>query len=142
MQDMSLTVDRISALESSVMWDDTALDALNYVRLVALDCRAAARADLFHACAVLSQDQGVAKHAFAETLAKCLPQVLGCKPVLYAPGICEMSFDEAWLVRLIQSSIRKDFDSFSFLIRSRVPYIAQRNLAFLIHSMSESFAKN
>ena len=121
--------------------NDTALIALNYVRLVALGCRSAARTDLFQACAVLSQNNTVAQSTYAETLVKCLSQALGTKPVFFAPGVQEISFDEAWLMRLIQSSHRKDYHSFRFLIRSRVPHIAQRNLAFLIHSMSDSFNK-
>ena len=121
--------------------NDTALTALNYVRLVALGCRSAARTDLFQACAVLSHNKTVAQSAYAETLVKCLSQALGTKPVFFAPGVQEISFDEAWLMRLIQSSHRKDHHSFRFLIRSRVPHIAQRNLAFLIHSMSDSFNK-
>ena len=119
--------------------DESALGALNYVRLVALECRSAARADLFQACAVLTQDKNVAHRAYAETLVKCLSQALGTKPVFYAPGVSEISFDEAWLVRLIQSSASGDLDSFVFLIRSRVPHIAQRNLAFLVHSISDPF---
>ena len=121
--------------------NDTALTALNYLRLVALACRSAAWTDLLQACAVLSQNNTVAQSTYAETLVKCLSQALGTKPVFFAPGVQEISFDEAWLIRLIQSSHRKDYHSFRFLIRSRVPHIAQRNLAFLIHSMSDSFNK-
>ena len=118
--------------------NDTALTALNYVRLVALECRSAARTDLFQACAVLWRHKTAAQSAYVETLVKCLSQALGTKPVFFAPGVQEISFDEAWLTRLIQSSHRKDYHSFRFLIRSRVPHIAQRNVAFLIHSMSDT----
>ena len=61
------------------------------------------------------------------------------KASFYAPGVRTVSFDEAWLMRLVQSSAGPDSDSFAFLIRSRVPHVARRNLAFLIHSISDSF---
>ena len=139
MRPLSLNEYESSAPPPLLGLDESALGALNYVRLVALECRSAARVDLFQACAVLTQDKTVAHRAYAETLVKCLSQALGTKPVFYAPGVSEISFDEAWLVRLIQSSASGDLDSFVFLIRSRVPHIAQRNLAFLVHAMSDSF---
>ena len=139
MRPLRLSADDTSARLSRPELDDTVFAALNYLRLVALDCRSAARADLYHACAVLAHDKTVAQRAYAETLVKCLSQALGKKPVFYAPGVRTVSFDEAWLMRLVQSSAGADFDSFAFLIRSRVPHVARRNLAFLIHSISDSF---
>ena len=139
MRPVGLYAHDTSAWSSRPELNATAMTALNHLRLVALECRSAARADLYQACAVLTHDKTVAQRAYAETLVKCLCQALGKKPVFYAPGVREVSFDEAWLMRLIQSSAGADFNSFEFLIRSRVPHIAQRNLAFLIHSMSESF---
>ena len=120
-------------------FDNVTLMAVNYLRLVALDCRSAARTDFYQACAVLAQDKTAARRAYAETLVKCLPQALGARPVFYAPGEGEYSFDEAWLMRLIQSATGQDLDSFAFLIKSRVPPVAQRNLAFLVHAMADSF---
>ncbi len=116
--------------------DPRARPLLNHLRVVALKCRAAARTDLFEACAMLSADKTVARTAHAETLLKCLAQATGKRPVMYRPGSEEVSFDEAWLARLVTASATGDADSFSFLIHSRVPHWARRNLAFLIHMVA------
>ncbi|MEM1065740.1 MAG: hypothetical protein AAGJ74_09590 [Pseudomonadota bacterium] len=119
--------------------DDAARAILNQLRLVALDCRAAARADLFEACALLSIDRKVARTAHADAFMKCLPQAIGKKPKMLRPGVAEVSFDEAWVVRLITCALSGDHDSFAFLLRSRVPPWARRNIAFLVASLAENF---
>ncbi|MGZ2257244.1 hypothetical protein [Roseobacter sp. A03A-229] len=114
---------------------------LNELRQVALTCRSAARTDLFEACAVLSQTPNVARKAYAEALMKSLAQALGASPLLHRPGVAEVSFDEAWLLRSIAAAQAEDHGSFLFLIRSRVPHAARRNLGFLILSLSERFGQ-
>ncbi|GFE50400.1 hypothetical protein So717_21530 [Roseobacter cerasinus] len=114
---------------------------MNELRHVALRCRAAARTDLFDACAVLSQTPNVARAAYAEVLMKSLAQALGASPVLHRPNVAEVSFDEAWLLRTIAAAQADDRSSFLFLIRSRVPHTARRNLGFLILSLSERFSQ-
>ena len=110
---------------------------LNELRMIALDCRVAARTDLFEACAVLSNKKAVARDAFSQALMKSLPDAIRKKPVFYQPGTVAQSFDEAWLMRLLIAARTGDADSFAFLIRSRVPKMYQRNIAFLIHGISE-----
>ena len=114
---------------------------LNHLRVVALTCRASARTDLFEACAMLSSDKTIARAAYSETLMKCLAQATGKRPVMYRPGAGEVSFDEAWLARLAVASAESDGDSFEFLLRSRVPAWARRNLAFLIHRVAGEIGK-
>ena len=64
-------------------------------------------------------------------IARCLPQALGSTPVLYRAGCTDLSFDEAWLLRLAAAAEREDADSFSFLLRSRVVPMHRRNMGFL-----------
>ena len=54
------------------------------------------------------------------------------------PSVEEISFDEAWLLRAVEAAGR-DRDSFEFLIRSRVPFVARRNLGSLLAGISEQF---
>ncbi|MEM9583125.1 MAG: hypothetical protein AAGA08_08420 [Pseudomonadota bacterium] len=112
---------------------------LNQLRLITLKCRAAARANLFEACAILSTTKPVAKTACAEVLIKCLGQALGKPPKLFRPGVEEVSFDEAWLVRATEMAYLREWDSFEFLLRSRVPEGTRRNLASLIIGASEHY---
>lgn len=124
-----------------VEMDDTARRILNHLRLTALDCRASARTDLFEACALLSGDRDRAADAHAEAFIKCLPQAIGNRPRLLRPGVAEVTFDEAWIVRVVTSVLAGDMDSFAFLLRSRVSAFARRNVAFLVRGLSEQFAR-
>jgi hypothetical protein len=114
---------------------------LNALRVVALDCRVAARTDLFTACALLSHQQTVAQDAFAKALFKCLRQATHRKPVFYQPGTVEMSFDEAWLIRAVMAAHHGDGDSVAFLIRSRVAPMHQRQVSFLVTGIAAQFAQ-
>ncbi len=114
---------------------------LNALRVVALQCRSAARTDLFEACALISNKQNTAHDAYAQALFKCLRQAVRAAPVFYQPGTVELSFDEAWLIRALMASKQGDRDSVAFLIRSRVPKVHQRHIAFLIKGISEQFSQ-
>ena len=112
---------------------------LSHLRWVALGCRAAARVDLFKACATLALDRDVARQAHAEVLMRSLPQALGRLPVFYRPGVADTSFDEDWLLRIVDRHRASDAGSVAFLLRSRVPDHARRNLGFLIAQISDAF---
>ena len=112
---------------------------LNRLRIIALECRAAAHADLFEACALLSHKKGIAHDAHARALLKCLRQAIAQKPIFYQPGTTAVSFDEAWLVQGLAAAKAGDHDSFAFFIRSRVPKIHQRHIAFLIKGIYDKF---
>lgn len=120
--------------------DGEAMPLINHIRLVALGCRAASKADFFEACALLATDPHVAREAAAETLIKCFSQATGKRPKILRPGVAEVSFDEAWIGRLALAASRGDEDSFRFLIQSRVPRPAQRNFAFLVRAIVDQFS--
>ncbi|MEO1109922.1 MAG: hypothetical protein AAFX90_18560 [Pseudomonadota bacterium] len=109
--------------------------------MVALQCRSAARVDLDQACALLLANPADAQMRHAETLMRGFRQAVSGRPVFFRPGTTELSFDEAWLGRLFEAVELGDDDSFRFLIQSRVPRWKQRNLAFLIRSISEQFSQ-
>lgn len=115
---------------------------LNVLRVTALDCRVAARTDLFHACALLSNKEDTARDAFSQALFKCLSEAISTKPVFFQPGTEELSFDEAWLICALIASRSGDGDSRAFLIRSRVPKMYQRQISFLIKGISDQFTRN
>ena len=116
-------------------------DVLNALRVIALECRVAAQMDLFKACAMLSTQPETARDAHARALIKCLRQVTSRKTTFFRPGTEEISFDEAWLVQALSAIKRGDGDSFSFLVRSRVPREHQRHIGFLIRGISEQFSQ-
>ena len=114
--------------------------ALNALRMTALRCRADARDDLFQACALLTHAKPAAQDAYTRALFRCLSEALGTRAVFFRPGEHALSFDEAWLTRLLMVSAAGDGDSLAFLIRSRVPKMYQRHIAFLIKGISEQFS--
>ncbi|MEM1073736.1 MAG: hypothetical protein AAF665_09540 [Pseudomonadota bacterium] len=117
------------------------MSIINHLRLVALRCRSAARVDMDQACALLMANPADSQMRHAETLMRGFRQAVGRRPVFHRPGTSDLSFDEAWLGRLFEAVERSDDDSFRFLIKSRVPRWTQRNLAYLVRSISDQFHK-
>lgn len=117
---------------------DVAQDArpfLEVLRKAAAHARVKSHRDLFEACAVLSSDKAAAKAAFADALLRCLPQATGARLVFFAPGSHEVSFDEAWLLRLKGALQSGDEGSADFLLRSRVHRFARQSCIFLIRGV-------
>lgn len=111
------------------------LDILTDVRLAALTCRSAARADIFKACALLSTAPREARPVFARAYVRCLTQALGKAPVIFRPGVSELSFDESWLTSALRAAQSGDDASFTFLIHARVPFEHRRAIGFLIRGL-------
>jgi hypothetical protein len=114
--------------------------AIAMLRVLAPACRAQARIDMFHACAMLSADRMAAAEAHAEALLRVLAQGLGKPPVLHRTGSAEMSFDETWLAALFAAHARGDRDSCTFLIRRRVAPVALRHVGFLVGALADRMA--
>lgn len=116
-------------------------DALNHLRMSALDCRVAARTDLFEACALLSLDGEDAKRTFAVTFVKCFPNAANTQIRWYRPGVAEFSFDEAWVLRCLTSIANDDESSLRFLLRSKIATNDRRYIGYLLGQISEQFAR-
>lgn len=120
---------------------DTGHTLLEHLRHVARINRCKSHIDLFGACAALSGNRQVAAQAASEILIRCLSQALGRRPILYREGERETSFDENWLIALARSLRQDDTASATFLLHSRVPRHARRNLTFLLRSVTDNFAR-
>jgi hypothetical protein len=119
--------------------DDDGL--LEHLRHVSRTGRCKSYIDMFGACAALSGNTHVAAQAASEVLMRCLAQALGRRPVLYREGEAEMSFDEKWLIALAHSLKSEDVASATFLLHSRVPKHARRNLIFLLRRVTDHSAQ-
>ncbi|KAA9006097.1 hypothetical protein [Histidinibacterium aquaticum] len=113
-------------------------DLLGRLRMTGMRCRAAARSDLFDTCAALGSDREAGSAAFAEALMRSLDQVPGRRWVLYRPGSRDVSFDERWLLALIDALRRGDEDSATFLIRRRIAHADRRPLGFLAAGLART----
>lgn len=116
------------------------LSCLNHLRRIALACRVKPRADLFQACALISTDPQSSRDAHAEALMRCLPEALARRPLMLRAGSPEVSFDEAWLIRLARSIACHDTDSTAFLLASRIAPAHRRHIRFLVGHISEYFS--
>ena len=110
-------------------------DRLELLRAQAARCRTAAHIDLHRACSLLTLDRERAPVVFARALLRTLGQALGKRLVIHRPGSAEVSFDESWLIRLIERLECGDTDSFTFLLSRRIPHENRRSVAFLLHGL-------
>lgn len=122
--------------------DTTATDSLlEHLRHVTSVTRCKGYMDMFGACAVLSGNRTIAVQVVSEVLVRCLSQALGHRPVLYRKGEQDTSFDEKWLIALARSLKSGDDASATFLLNSRVPKHARRNLVFLLRRLADNFSR-
>lgn len=108
---------------------------LEVLRTQAARCRTAAHLDLHRACNLLTLDRDRAPVVFARALLRTLGQALGKRLVIHRPGSAEVSFDERWLLRVIERLESGDTDSFTFLLSRRIPHEYRRSVAFLVHGL-------
>jgi len=108
---------------------------LAVLRDEAARCRVAPHLDLFEACSLLTLDETKASERFATALLRTLSQALGQRVIVHSPGSGEISFDEAWLLRLMERLSAGDNDSAAFLLSRRVPQMYRRSLIFLLRGI-------
>ncbi|MEK0165561.1 hypothetical protein VWX35_02280 [Phaeobacter sp. A36a-5a] len=128
-------------LRSTPLLDEQEYIALNTLRLAAMGCRAAARTDLFEACALLCVDGEDARRTYVDTFVKCLPEAMPRRIKWFRPGTAEVSFDEAWVMRCLSCVSAQDYDSLGFLLRSQIDPARRRYIGFLLGRISEQFPK-
>lgn len=129
-------------------------DLLRPIRRAAARSRAGRRLDMFGACAMLSTDRDLRRGlgrdlglgldrdtaglAYLDTLLRTLEQGLGRAPVIYCETCPQVSFDERWLLALLDAHRRDDRDSCAFLLCSRVRHAARRHVGFLIAGIARA----
>ncbi|MEL6523258.1 MAG: hypothetical protein AAFQ66_19955 [Pseudomonadota bacterium] len=92
--------------------------------------------NLFEACALLHADRNRTFAAHAEALVRCLNEALGCRAIFFRPGTTDISFDEAWLMRLVECERRGDESSISLLLGRRVARENRRLIRYLTAQIS------
>ncbi|MEM6729503.1 MAG: hypothetical protein AAF618_13455 [Pseudomonadota bacterium] len=96
------------------------LPLLNRLRFLAQTCRAEAKLDLAEACSAIHADRGRSLDGLATSLIRVVSQAVE-EPVFFlAPGARHMTFDEEWLMRVLDRAIARDGASVEFLLRRRV----------------------
>lgn len=111
---------------------------LNRLRFQAVLCRAQARLDFFTACALIDPAAQVPSDDRMRMLLRVMGQALPSEPIFFRPGETELSFDERWLIAVIDAYARDDRDSLEFLVRRRVDPAKRRLFALLVSGVSDS----
>ncbi|MCV6598072.1 MAG: hypothetical protein OIF40_13440 [Mangrovicoccus sp.] len=84
---------------------------------------------------LLALDRSASLSLYITALSMGLTAAMGAKPDLNAPGTHHYSFDEAWLLRLLERSLAQDAESVAFLISRRIPHAHRRSIAFLVEGL-------
>jgi hypothetical protein len=93
---------------------------LERVRACAKEVRAYPRLDMFKACQLISMDIELLSSEVLEILVRSLPQAFGRHLAIQPPGTLQVSWDEKWLLSLVNSVSISDYDSVKFLVKSVV----------------------
>ncbi len=109
---------------------------LNKLRFLSFECRASARLDLFQACSVLDLDSAKASDNYARILVRVIGQALDKPMEFLAPGSEIRTFDEDWLLRVLDCRMRNDTDSYLFLLMRRVPAAKRSSLDLLLKNIA------
>ena len=109
---------------------------IDFLRVTHQLCRTKPKIDLINACDMLKAYEEAALSAYVETLVRGLPAALQRVVKFHNPGCDDLSFDEAWLIRTIQSHVLNDGNSLAFLLNSRVRKEVRPHLMYLIGKIS------
>ncbi len=124
--------------ERTVTFSPKAMETLELLRAASSRARVARRLDLYTAWALLDPILVTAADAFAEALLRTLSHALGRRTVFFRAGCESLSFDEAWLLRLIDCFASGDLDSVTFLLHRRVHQHYRRSLLFLFNGVVDN----
>ncbi|MGP9789761.1 hypothetical protein [Roseinatronobacter sp. NSM] len=114
--------------------------ALTLLRVLMRQCRAKARLEPFEACALLQNAPHEGAQPYADALLRVLVQGLSHGPVIHRVGAPERSFDESWLLALMDAISRDDRASTAFLLRARLPLHLRRHVGWLAAQMMQRLA--
>lgn len=111
--------------------------ALSAIRAVAARSRLEPRSDIEATCQLLRSDPGQAAEAYARAFLRAAAHAIGKPLRFHRPGVAAVTFDEAWVTRLLGSLRCGDLDSALFCIGSRVPRARRASVRFLAGALAE-----
>ncbi len=122
--------------QSNICEKKEIVHVVNKLRFLMIDCRKESRISIDEACKLIQIDKKKSAKYFAYNILRTLEEVIGKKPIFRNPGEKNLSFDEQWIVSLINSYKSNDLISTKFLINSRVENLNKRSyISFLIDGL-------
>ncbi|MEL7176745.1 MAG: hypothetical protein AAGK28_09510 [Pseudomonadota bacterium] len=117
------------------------LDAETQRRLVPLrqlmrKARSASRVDGYRICAAVGCGIAQQRETLSTTLVQVLGDAWGQAPVVYEPSAKTASFDEVWLLSVVDAQNAGNADSVAFLLTSRIPRHSHRMVLSLIAQLA------
>ena len=100
-------------------------DLLEAVREEAKQARSMPKIDVFKACELVQLDIELLTPEILSIFIRSLPQAFGRSTHFLPSGTLELSWDEKWLISLVSSISRADYDSVHFLIKTSIKPIHQ-----------------
>ncbi|MGF1444936.1 MAG: hypothetical protein ACFBRM_01915 [Pikeienuella sp.] len=104
---------------------------LEPLRRFASTGRLAPRCNLDGVCACIRAGQPPSTEALVAALLRALSIGLGRAVVIHRPGSLTLSFDESWLIRVIDSIQGEDWDSLAFNLTARLSPPERMKVRFL-----------
>lgn len=109
---------------------------LAQLRFVACTCRAGARVNPSCDCTA----PGAGMKQCLGALVAIAPHATGRHLTFYRPGEAEVSFDESWVLALVEAAARGDGDSLRFLVIRHVARASRARIALLARRIAEARA--
>tara|TARA_B100000900_G_scaffold410565_1_gene428578 strand:- start:113 stop:484 length:372 start_codon:yes stop_codon:yes gene_type:complete len=114
---------------------DAEILLLERARACALEVRAYPRLDILKACQLISLDIDLLSSEMLEIFIRSLPQAFGRQVIIHRPETQELSWDEKWLLSIIEAVSRADYDSVHFLIETVVKRKHRREFMTIAHEL-------
>ncbi|MEM8554150.1 MAG: hypothetical protein AAGF71_04910 [Pseudomonadota bacterium] len=105
---------------------------LKNIRRLAGRARVEPQLDMHRACLQIGAKPCDTDGVCVQSLLRTLSQAIGRRAIFHATDAQQISFDEAWLLRLWERMAADDTDSVGFLLSSRVALPYRRPLIFLL----------
>ncbi|MEM9735871.1 MAG: hypothetical protein AAF908_04630 [Pseudomonadota bacterium] len=111
---------------------------LDRIRHCAMTCRLAPRGDENALCDLMRTGAVGGREAHLKALLRLLPIALDRRTVFHRPGTADVTFDEAWLMRLLESVRSGEPHNLIFGLASRLPRHFHGPILFLATGAAEA----
>ena len=120
---------------------DRAKRIINRLRFFVVECRAAARLDIFEVCRIFDPEKPLIENEQFSIFVRTLGQAMDKSPIWLRPGCKDFSFDEKWLAAIFDAHFVKDLDSYDFLCRCRIEPYKRAIFNLMINNLAQ-FVRN
>ena len=111
---------------------DVEVSLLEEIREYAKEARSLPRIDIFKACDLVQIDFELITPEILSIFIRSLSQAFGRSVYFSEAGTSSLTWDEKWVISIVSSVSRADYDSVNFLIKSSVKPLHQEQCKSLV----------